>query len=108
MSARYSKKVLRICRAVARSKGESPWFYARVCLLGVSAAAFGGTPPAWSQTVRTGDAGAVERALIPLPNLGISMATRIVRPPGAGPFSLVVINHASTESAERRALLPEP
>ncbi|HEY7971605.1 MAG TPA: dienelactone hydrolase family protein [Xanthobacteraceae bacterium] len=36
------------------------------------------------------------------------MATRIVRPPGAGPFPLVVINHASTESAERRALLPEP
>jgi dienelactone hydrolase len=108
MSARYSKKVLRICRAVARAKGESPWFYARVCLLGVGVAAFGGTPPAWTQTVHAGDAGTVERTLIPLPNLGISMATRIVRPPGAGPFPLVVINHASTESAERRALLPEP
>lgn len=36
------------------------------------------------------------------------MHTMIVRPAGAGPFPLALINHASTESAERRALLPEP
>jgi dienelactone hydrolase len=47
-------------------------------------------------------------ALIPLPNLGISMRTWISQPPGAGPFPLVLINHASTESAERRAKLPLP
>jgi pimeloyl-ACP methyl ester carboxylesterase len=48
------------------------------------------------------DAG-TQPALIPLPNLGISMRTWIVRPTGAGPFPLVLINHASSESAERRA-----
>jgi dienelactone hydrolase len=57
---------------------------------------------------RPASGGVAERTLIPLPNLGISMHTAIVRPAGAGPFPLALINHASTESAERRALLPEP
>jgi dienelactone hydrolase len=107
MATRYSKKVLRICRAVGRAQAESPWFCA--CLIGVCIAAFGSTPPARSQPAqRTVVDEAEERTLIPLPNLGISMHARIVRPSGAGPFPLVLINHASTESAERRALLPEP
>ena len=36
------------------------------------------------------------------------MHTMIVRPAGAGPFPVALINHASTENAERRGLLPEP
>jgi dienelactone hydrolase len=109
MSTRYSKKVLRICRAVGSAPADLPWFCARVCMLGVCVAAFGSVPFAWSQPAQRTAAGELaERVLIPLPNLGISMHTRIVRPAGAGPFPLVLINHASTESAERRALLPEP
>jgi dienelactone hydrolase len=109
MSTRYSKKVLRICRAVGSASADLPWFCARVCMLGVCVAAFGGVPFAWSQPAqRTATGELAERVLIPLPNLGISMHARIVRPAGAGPFPLVLINHASTESAERRALLPEP
>jgi dienelactone hydrolase len=109
MPMRYSEKVLRICRAVGSAPAESPWFFACVCLLSVGVAAFGGAPLARSQPAQRTAAGELaERVLIPLPNLGISMHTRIVRPAGAGPFPLVLINHASTESAERRALLPEP
>jgi len=36
------------------------------------------------------------------------MRVLTVRPIGTGPFPLAVINHASTENAERRADLPQP
>jgi dienelactone hydrolase len=86
---------------------KSPLFSA--CAIALFIANFGGAPIARAQPAQRAAAGeVVERVLIPLPNLGISMNTRIVRPAGAGPFPLVLINHASTESGERRALLPEP
>jgi dienelactone hydrolase len=36
------------------------------------------------------------------------MRTTVFRPPGPGPFPLVVINHGTTQNAERRRLLAAP
>lgn len=46
--------------------------------------------------------------LIPSPLSGVLMRSTVLRPPGAGPFPLAIINHASTQSAERRLDLPPP
>ena len=103
----YSRRVLRICRFAT-----GIWTCARLSracfpLLVVLSAAFAVAPLA--QPAPRADAADVQQlAFIPLPNLGISMRTLIVRPARTGPLPLVVINHASTESAERRADMPEP
>ena len=100
----YSRRVLRICRVTIGilTLVQLP----RACfpLVVVLTAAFAVTPP----SPRAVSAGVEQRALIPLPSLGISMRTAIVRPTGRGPFPLIVINHASTESAQRRANMAEP
>jgi dienelactone hydrolase len=46
--------------------------------------------------------------LIPSPEAGLNMKATVLRPAGRGPFPLVVINHGSTQSAERRATFPLP
>ncbi len=52
------------------------------------------------------DAGASKRTvLIPSADRRARMQVTIVRPPGAGPFPLVVINHGSTQSPEGRAAM---
>src|SRR5262245_17200294 len=101
---RYSAKVLRICRAVGH-EGVMRRLDFRAFLTPVLAVALVGQ--ALAQSPRIPGAGG-DAALIPLPNLGISMRVLIVRPIGKGPFPLAVINHASTENAERRADLPQP
>jgi dienelactone hydrolase len=105
----YSEKVLRICRAVGRDSANTPLFRAGIGLLCASAAALGSASVVRAQPSQHATAGAVvQHVLIPLPDLGISMRTSILRPAGPGPFPLVLINHASTENAQRRADLPEP
>jgi pimeloyl-ACP methyl ester carboxylesterase len=101
---RYSEKVLRICRA-GGAASASPLL--GTCVL--AAVVVAGASLAQSQPAsRTNVDKIPHLVLIPLPNLGISMQTWISRPPGAGPFPLALINHASTESPERRANLPQP
>jgi dienelactone hydrolase len=46
--------------------------------------------------------------LVPLAQPGVLMHTTVFRPPGRGPFPLVVVNHGTTQNAERRRLLPVP
>jgi dienelactone hydrolase len=46
--------------------------------------------------------------LVPSSQRGILMRTTIFRPAGPGPFPLVVINHGTTQNAERRRLLKAP
>jgi dienelactone hydrolase len=46
--------------------------------------------------------------LVPSAQRGIWMRTTLFRPPGPGPFPLVVINHGTTQNAERRRLLQAP
>ena len=46
--------------------------------------------------------------LIPSPEPGLRMRAYLFRPPGAGPFPLVVINHGSEEDAYLRAQQPMP
>lgn len=46
--------------------------------------------------------------LIPSPQAGIDMHAALYLPAGQGPFHLVVINHASEEDANRRALMKAP
>jgi dienelactone hydrolase len=46
--------------------------------------------------------------LVPSAQPGVLMRTTLFRPPGRGPFGLVVMNHGTTQSAERRRLLPAP
>jgi dienelactone hydrolase len=105
----YSEKVLRICRAAGPDWANTPLFRAGIGLLFASATALCSAPVAHAQSSQRAGGGAlVQHMLIPLPDLGISMHTSILRPPGAGPFPLVLINHASTENAELRANLPAP
>jgi dienelactone hydrolase len=46
--------------------------------------------------------------LVPSAQPGVLMRATVFRPPGRGPFPLVVINHGTTQNAERRKLLPLP
>ena len=56
------------------------------------------------------EAGALRRQVLGVPSgqPGILMRTTLVRPPGPGPFPLVVINHGTTQNAERRRMLAAP
>jgi len=46
--------------------------------------------------------------LLPSAQPGVLMRATLFRPSGAGPFRLVVINHGTTQNAERRRMLPMP
>jgi dienelactone hydrolase len=46
--------------------------------------------------------------LVPSAQPGVLMRTTVFRPPGRGPFPLVVMNHGTTQNAERRRLMPLP
>jgi dienelactone hydrolase len=46
--------------------------------------------------------------LVPSAQPGVLMPTTVFRPLGPGPFPLMVMNHGSTQNAERRRLLPLP
>jgi len=50
----------------------------------------------------------VEQIRIPSPDRRTPMRTTVLRPPGAGPFPLVIINHGSTQNAKRRAAMAAP
>jgi dienelactone hydrolase len=45
---------------------------------------------------------------VPSPDTDIAAHALLFRPPGAGPFRLAVIAHASTQNALRRAQMPQP
>ena len=46
--------------------------------------------------------------LVPSPDPDIAAHALLFRPPGAGPFPLALIAHASTQNAVRRAQMPQP
>lgn len=46
--------------------------------------------------------------LVPSSLPGLMMRATVLRPPGAGPFPLMIMNHGSTQSAERRGEMPLP
>jgi dienelactone hydrolase len=46
--------------------------------------------------------------LLPSAQPGVLMRATVFRPPGPGPFPLMVMNHGTTQNAERRRLLPLP
>jgi dienelactone hydrolase len=46
--------------------------------------------------------------LVPSAQPGVLMRTTVFRPPGAGPFPLMVMNHGTTQNAERRHALSTP
>lgn len=46
--------------------------------------------------------------LVPSPDTGVAARALLFRPTGPGPFRLVVIAHASTQNALRRAQMPQP
>jgi dienelactone hydrolase len=46
--------------------------------------------------------------LVPTPDPGVVAHAILFRPPGGGPFPLVVIAHASTQNVLRRAQMPQP
>ncbi len=64
-------------------------------------------PLAGPQTAEQGD---LRRQLWLLPSgePGVLMRTTLYRPPGPGPFRLLVMNHGTTQNAERRRMLKAP
>ena len=46
--------------------------------------------------------------LVPSAQPGVLMRTTVFRPGGPGPFRLVIVNHGTTQNAERRRALPLP
>ena len=50
----------------------------------------------------------LQQWLVPSPDPGTPAHAVLFRPPGAGPFPLAVIAHASTQNALRRAQMPQP
>jgi dienelactone hydrolase len=46
--------------------------------------------------------------LVPSAQPGLMMPTTLFRPAGPGPFPLVVVNHGTTQNAERRRMLKAP
>src|ERR1700691_6512144 len=46
--------------------------------------------------------------LVPTPDPELAAHALLFRPPGDGPFPLVVIAHASTQNVLRRAQMPQP
>jgi dienelactone hydrolase len=50
----------------------------------------------------------VEQVLIASPDRRTPMRTTVLRPPGAGPFPLVIMNHGSTQNAKRREAMAAP
>jgi dienelactone hydrolase len=46
--------------------------------------------------------------LVPSSRPDLMMQATVLRPPGAGPFPLMIMNHGSTQSAERRAAMALP
>jgi dienelactone hydrolase len=59
---------------------------------------------------QTPEQGAFRRQtwLVPSGQLGVMMRTTLFRPAGQGPFPLVVVNHGTTQDAERRRMLEAP
>jgi dienelactone hydrolase len=59
---------------------------------------------------QTAEQGALRRQLwlVPSAQPGVLMRATVFRPPGAGAFPLVVMNHGSTQNAERRHAMPMP
>ncbi len=46
--------------------------------------------------------------LVPSAQPGVLMRTMLFRPPGPGPFPIVIVNHGTTQNAERRRMLKAP
>jgi dienelactone hydrolase len=46
--------------------------------------------------------------LVPSQDLAVPMRTLVYRPSGSGPFPLVIINHGSTQSGQKRAGMAQP
>lgn len=69
-----------------------------------------GSANAQSQAGPQGPEGEYRRQLwlLPSPERNVLMRSTVFRPPGAGPFPLVVINHGSSQRLEQRASLSVP
>jgi dienelactone hydrolase len=55
-----------------------------------------------------GEPGRRQLWLVPSPDPDVAAHALLFRPPGAGPFPLAVIAHASTQNVLRRAQMPQP
>jgi dienelactone hydrolase len=93
------------------SRFSRPGFAAATCALVVfflSVPAVPRTEPlAGPQTAEQG-AFRNQLWLLPSGQPGVLMRTTVLRPMGVGPFPLVVINHGTTQNAERRRMLAAP
>ncbi len=74
------------------------------CMTSTDGASVAAMPP----SAASAQVGAGESLLIPFPAAGVSMHATMYLPGGAGPFPLAVVNHASEQDANRRALAPPP
>jgi dienelactone hydrolase len=76
-----------------------------VAALGVKAAS---AQPALGAQGAEGEPYRSQQWLVPSPDPATPSRALLFRPPGAGPFPLAVIAHASTENAMRRSQMPQP
>src|SRR4051794_7645669 len=75
--------------------------------LGGLVAQAGAQTPFGAQTAE-GSADRSQQWLVPTPAPDIASHALLFRPPGAGPFTLAVIAHATTQNVLRRAQMPQP
>ena len=76
-----------------------------VTALGVKAAS---AQPALGAQGAEGEPHRLQQWLVPSPNLATAAHAVLFRPPGEGPFPLVLIAHATTQNVLRRAQMPQP
>jgi dienelactone hydrolase len=65
-------------------------------------------PPNYGPQGAEGEPNREQQWLVPTPEAGRAAHAVLFRPPGAGPFRLAVIAHATTQNVLRRAQMPQP
>ena len=85
---------------------------AKVLIAVVVLAALGVKPSPAQQNLGAqgteGEPNRLQQWLVPSPDFGPPSHAVLFRPPGAGPFPLALIAHATTQNVLRRAQLPQP
>ena len=85
-----------------------PSVFFAVAILAVFGVKTGAAQPGFGAQGTEGAPDRLQQWLVPSPDPATAAHAVLFRPPGAGPFPLAVIAHASTQNVLRRAQMPQP